>query len=246
MVIIMLRLVSSDTNIFKSSFGAISSIVSIVEMELDSDGIRINAIDSSHITFVHLELEESVFDIYECDKAQRICFDIVEFLTYLKRAGKDTLLEIRVDENHIIVHIEGNTNKTFKLKLLDIENNTPPMPEIDYPVTINIPTKTFKDSISDIHAFTEKVKISNDNNVLKFTALGDFADVEVEWEHNQTITTSAESNYTLDKIKEMMKADKFSRECAISYGNDMPLMLELSSTPEEKLSFLLAPRIEEE
>ena len=60
----MFKLVLSDPSIFKTSFDAISSIVDEVQIEVDSDGLRLNAIDRSHITYVHLELKESLFDIY--------------------------------------------------------------------------------------------------------------------------------------------------------------------------------------
>ena len=49
----------------------------------------------------------------------------------------------------------------------------------------------------------------------------------------------------LDKIREMLKADKFSEEAEIGLGTDMPLKLTLNMvTGDGKLSFLLAPRLE--
>ena len=45
----------------------------------------------------------------------------------------------------------------------------------------------------------------------------------------------------------MLKADKFSEEAEISLGNDMPLSLTLRMpTGEGKLSFLLAPKLEQD
>jgi hypothetical protein len=52
---------------------------------------------------------------------------------------------------------------------------------------------------------------------------------------------------TLEKIKEMLKADKFSDTIVLKLGNDMPLNLSLKMISDEgELSFLLAPRIESE
>ena len=45
----------SDSNILKTSFDAISSIVDEVQIQTDSEGMRLDALDRSHITFVHLE-----------------------------------------------------------------------------------------------------------------------------------------------------------------------------------------------
>jgi proliferating cell nuclear antigen len=53
--------------------------------------------------------------------------------------------------------------------------------------------------------------------------------------------------FSLEKIKEMLKADKFSDIATISLGDDMPLNLKLRMVSDEgELSFLLAPRIEAE
>jgi monomeric archaeal DNA polymerase sliding clamp len=56
----MFKAVLSDSNILKTSFDAISSIVDEVQMQADDDGLKLDALDRSHITFVHLELKSDV------------------------------------------------------------------------------------------------------------------------------------------------------------------------------------------
>jgi len=243
----MIRIICSDVNLFKSSFEAISKIVYEVQMEIDSDGIRLNAIDSFHIMFVHLEIKEKEFDLLECDKPMKIQFETEPFLKYLKRMNKDSTLELRVDGNYLIIHSEGKTNKTFKLKLLDTEIVPPSLPELDYPLTLNIPLKVFKEICSDILEFSHRIKISNNGNIIKFESFGDFADVEIEYEYPDTIQDSYASIYDLEKIKTMLKADKFATKTFISFGNNSPILVEMKSDNNtQNLSFLLAPRIEDE
>ena len=45
----MFKAVLSDSNILKTSFDAISSIVDEVQMQADKDGLRLDALDRSHI-----------------------------------------------------------------------------------------------------------------------------------------------------------------------------------------------------
>ncbi len=53
--------------------------------------------------------------------------------------------------------------------------------------------------------------------------------------------------FSLEKIREMLKADKFSDIAVIKLGDDMPLDLKLKMVSDDgELSFLLAPRIETE
>ena len=242
-----MRIVCSDINIFKSSFEAISKIVNEIQMEIDSDGLRVNAIDPSHTTFVNLDIKEIEFDIFECEKPRSIFFNTDEFLKYLKRINKDSLLEIKVDENYLIIHSEGSTNKTFKLKLMENDYTVPSLPQIDYEMEFEISTKLFKEICNDIVEFSPRMKISNDGNFIRFIAFGDFTDAEIEYIYQNKVTEKYSAVYDMNKIKDMMKADKFATKTYIHYGNDMPVLIEMKSENENQcLNFILAPRIEED
>ncbi|RAP49223.1 MAG: DNA polymerase sliding clamp [Methanosphaera sp. rholeuAM270] len=244
----MFKLVTSNIGAFKSSFGAIGNIVNEAQLEIDEDGLRLNAIDSSHVTFIHMELREDSFDVFESTKPEKISFDCDEFLKVIKRANKDSIMELSVEGNNLVVKFEGATDKTFKIRLMDIENDIPDVPTIDFPTKIGIQTSLVKEIVSDIDNFSQKLQLHVDGDVAKFTAFGDYCDAEIEWVHGQkNINEEYDSVYDLSKIKEMLKADKFARECYLSYGNDMPLLLEMVNYDEsEKLGFMLAPRIEEQ
>ena len=91
----------SDSNILKTSFDAISSIVDEVQIQTDSEGMRLDALDRSHITFVHLELKSSLFDEYVCDVPEKINIDTDEFMRVLKRAKSQDRVLMSVDDNVI-------------------------------------------------------------------------------------------------------------------------------------------------
>lgn len=67
----MLKARLSDPDILKSSFDAISGIIDEVQMIAKEDGIYMDAIDRSHITFVHLELKNELFDEYSVDGEEK-------------------------------------------------------------------------------------------------------------------------------------------------------------------------------
>lgn len=241
------RLVLSNPSIFKTSFDAISSIVDEVQIEVDSDGLRLNAIDRSHITYVHLELKESLFDIFECDKPIKLNLDTEELMKVLKRSKNDDVMELTTDAGNLILSFEGAVKKTFKIKLIDVEYDTPALPDIEFPITLGIPIDTLKDAIQDIEIVADRVAFNIDEDKLTFEAVGDFADAKVEYLHGEQISESARATFTIEKIKEMLKAEKFSDNTFISFGDDMPLKLTLELLNDEgNLTFLLAPRVEEE
>lgn len=243
----MFKLVLSDPSIFKTSFDAISSIVDEVQIEVDSDGLRLNAIDRSHITYVHLELKESLFDIYECDKPIKLNLDTEELMKVLKRSKNDDVMELTIDAGSLILTFEGAVKKTFKVKLIDLEYDAPTPPQIEYPVVISLPISTLKETIQDIEIVADRVAFKIDEDNLTLTAVGDFADAEVEYLHGEQVSENVRSIFAIENIKEMLKAEKFADRTFISLGNDMPLTLSLKLLNDEgELTFLLAPRIEEE
>lgn len=243
----MFKLVLSDPSIFKTSFDAISSIVDEVQIEVDSDGLRLNAIDRSHITYVHLELKESLFDIYECDKPIKLNLDTEELMKVLKRSKSDDVMELTVDAGSLVITFEGAVKKTFKVKLIDLEYDAPTPPQIEYPVEISMPISTLKETIQDIEIAADRVAFAVDPDNLILTAVGDFADAEVEYLHGEHVEENVRSIFAIENIKEMLKAEKFADSTFISLGNDMPLTLSLKLLNDEgELTFLLAPRIEED
>ncbi|RAP51122.1 MAG: proliferating cell nuclear antigen (pcna) [Methanosphaera sp. rholeuAM270] len=243
----MFKLVLSEPGIFKTSFDAISSIVEEVQIEVDSDGLRLNAIDRSHITYVHLELKPTLFDIFECDKPIKLNLDTGELMKVLKRSKSDDVMELSVDAGNLIITFEGQVKKTFKIKLIDLDDDAPAPPKIEYPVTIPIPIKTLKESIQDIEIVAGRVVISVDENNLTLTADGDFSDAIVEYLHGEKVEEPVRSVFTVEHIKEMLKAEKFADKTSISLGDDMPLTVSLElSDNQGELTFLLAPRIEDE
>ena len=235
----------SDPNILKTSFDAISSIVDEVQLQTDSDGVRLNALDRSHITFVHLELKASLFDEFICDEPEKINVDTEELMKVLKRSKSNDRVILSLDEGNLIITFEGEAKRTFKIRLIDMEYDAPSAPPLEYPTKFDIPFALLKDSINDIDIFSDKIILMVNEEVFKAAAEGEFGDANIEYIHGEKIDNEAKSIFSLEKIREMLKADKFSDVATIKLGNDMPLSLSLKMVSEEgELSFLLAPRIE--
>jgi proliferating cell nuclear antigen len=237
----------SDPNILKTSFDAISSIVDEVQIQTDSEGLRLDALDRSHITFVHLELKSSLFDEYVCDEPEKINVDTEELMKVLKRSKGDDRVYMSLDDGNFIITFEGEAKRRFKIRLIDIEYEAPSPPNLEYPTEFEVPFSLLKDSIQDIDIFSDKIAMSVDGDRFAASAEGEFGDANIEYLHGEKIETTARSVFSLEKIKEMLKADKFSDIATISLGDDMPLNLKLRMVSDDgELSFLLAPRIEAE
>ena len=77
----MFQLTLSDNSIFKNAFESISKIVDEITLTADSEGVHLRALDRSHITFITLELDKTLFDEYECDVPEKMAIDCDDFNT---------------------------------------------------------------------------------------------------------------------------------------------------------------------
>ena len=237
----------SNPNILKTSFDAISSIVDEVQIQTDSEGFRLDALDRSHITFVHLELKSSLFDEFVCDEPEKINIDTDEFMKVLKRSKSTDRVIMSLDEGNFIITFEGEAKRTFKIRFIDIEYESPTPPQLNSPTKFEIPFNLLKDSIQDMDLFSDKITLMVDSEKFRASAEGEFGDANIEYIHGEKIDTEAKSVFSLEKIREMLKADKFSEMAIINLGTDIPLYLTLRRVDGAgELSFLLAPRIESE
>lgn len=244
----MVNLELMDNKIFKDAFESITRIVDEVVCKVDSEGFHVSAIDRSHICFVSLNLEPSVFDEFECDVPEKLCIDTDEFMRILKRIKKNDILKLSVDENNLIITFEGDVTRTFKIKLIDIDYESPSAPDVPLQCSINVDSGLVKDAITDMELFSEKLYFLIDKEYFIVNADGEFGDAQFKYLHGENgINEVAKSSFSIDKLKDVFTASKFSDIVEINLGIDMPIKIKFELvTGDGELEFLLAPRIEAE
>lgn len=128
---------------------------------------------------------------------------------------------------------------------MEYDNPTPP--NIDLPCKITIPSTLLKNYIDDMGFFSDKLDFIIDENYFKVKTSGQKGEAETEYLHGENILEVVKSGYSIPKLQEIMKAHKFSEQCNIYLGNDMPLKINFTLvTGDGNLEYLLAPRLEEE
>ena len=235
----------SNNKIIRDCVETVCIIIDELCFECDSESIRLRALDKSHITFLDLEWKDHLFDMYQCKEPISFCVDASELLKIIKRIKTNDVLSMGLDEGNLILTYSGDSTRTFKLRLIDVEYETPVPPKVEYPVHLNIPTDVFTDAISDAELYGEKISLSCDNDYFITSADGEFGVNHNRYLHGESIGDYVKSTYSIPKIKEMLKGKSLSHEVQLGLGNDLPLTLEYHSpTNDYKLGFLLAPRLE--
>ena len=236
-----------NPSIFKEVFDCISHIVDECKLEFDNLGMRINALDKSHITFISLDFKYHLFDTYEVPNPETLLIDTVEFIKVLKRCKNDDILKIETDESNLILTFDGESTRKYNLRLIDQEYETPQPPSIDYPVTVTAPSNLIKDTLGDLKLFNENFKISVDEDYIRLYTDGLKGATEMKYLHGSHINQYVQSGYSIEKFIDIFRASKLTETVELGLGNDLPVTITFKLvTGDGEVSFLLAPRLSEE
>lgn len=242
----IVKAVFDDPKIFKTVFESISRFITEVEMVFTSEGLKVSALDKSHVIFVVLEINAGGFDVYDFngDGTVKVVLDSEELIKVLKRGKKDDILEIRVLDEKVEVVFEDESLRTFTLRLIDIDYETPEPPELDLPAVIELPVNIFNDFLKDAELFSDKVTITIVQEEFIVGSEGDFGECQNKWLFSGYDGTET-AIFTLDYLKYIMKVAPIFKDMKIKLGTEMPVECHFEDAKNEvKMMYLVAPRIE--
>ena len=237
----------SNPRIFKDAFDCVTRIVDEVKLEFTKEGLTVNALDKSHITFITLNFKYSLFDEYDCEVPEGIIIDTDQFLKILKRCNNNDILKLSTNEGNLILIFEGDATKEYHIRLVDNEYETPNPPHIEYPLQVKVPSLLVKDSLVDLKLFNDNLVFTCDEDYLRLSAEGSFGDSEIKYLHGENVQGMVRAGYSINKLEDIFRASKLSEEVELSFGDDLPLTVNFNLiTGDGGISFLLAPRISNE
>eukprot|EP00917_Polyrhabdina_sp_WS-2016_P014427 GHVP01031540.1.p1 GENE.GHVP01031540.1~~GHVP01031540.1.p1 ORF type:complete len:209 (+),score=40.64 GHVP01031540.1:31-657(+) len=174
----------SDGARFKRIVDALKDSVNEINFECDEEGIKVQAMDDSHVGLVALTLHHSYFDRFNCDTPMTVGTNVEtlqklirstpngETLT-LKKNLDDDLLFLTSDEDN-----ESGCPRTAAMKLIVIDQERLQIPEQDYEGEVELPTRLFSSVIKDLTNVADSVKIRLSAKSINFEAEGDVGKVE--------------------------------------------------------------------
>jgi len=241
-----LKIELTNHGTLKSCFESISRIVDEITLVADSDGLHLSTLDKSHIIFITLDLKKTFFDMYQCDVPEKIAIDCTEFHKVLKKSKSSDILELSLDEGYFNVILKGDATRKFSIPLIDLHYEHAVPPTLELPYTIKIPSGLLKEYIDDMDMYSEKLTFTLDEDYFIVSTEGQKGNAEIKYLHGENVRSVVRSSFAVDKLQNILKANKFSEECEVNIGEDMPLQLVMNLvTNDGKLEYLLAPRLNE-
>lgn len=252
-----LEIKTVQASAFKVLIEALKELLIDTCIEFDESGMKIMAMDNSHIVLVHLKLEATRFEYYKCDGKLSIGINMLNLHKLIKTINSNDTLTLFIDScdmNHLGIKIENgekNTKTTYKLILLDLDNPKISIDPAEFNSVLTLPSSDFQKICRDMHNLSDFVEVKNINNQLIFTCKGDFCCQETILSDNDngmySINNKNENEiiqgvFNLKYLVLFTKCTNLCNTVEMYLKNDYPLIIKYSVASLGEIKLALAPQ----
>ncbi|KAF4678098.1 hypothetical protein FOL47_005377 [Perkinsus chesapeaki] len=162
-----------QTVLFKKVVAAVLDIVKEGNFDLSDEGIRVQTMDTTHVALVQMELKESAFDEFRCDRECCVGINFEAMTKLLKLCRDDDSLSLKKEEDCDTLTItsagEGRAVEC-DMNLMDIESEQLGVPDCEYACEIKMKCAQFAKICRDLKdCGGENLRIDCDKNSVKFS-----------------------------------------------------------------------------
>ncbi len=249
----MFRAVLSEIELLKNSMPIIAEIIDEGVFRADKNGLSLVSADRTMVSVVDFRLLSTAFDEFEVDTDQFIGLNMANFVAILRRvkSGDKMLIELQ-DRGRLKITLQNGRKRSFEIPLLDITNEKPPIDQLSFPGRVELDSQILEEGIDDADVIGDSVFFEANAEQFRMYAKGDVSSAELELNKKDKgllklgVAGPLKSQYPLEYLKKMIKANKIAPNLVIEFGQDYPLRMSFKNQDKLSLSFILAPRVSED
>lgn len=247
---------------FRILMTALKDILLDTNILFTKEGIKIINMDKTHTILVHLFLQASNFEFYEClyDKIV-IGVNMIHLFKLISTIDNDDTLTIYIEkedyDDGVIQELglkfengDIKQSKIQKLKLIEPDLDEIDMPEILYSSIINMPSSDFQKIVRDLASISEKLEIKSVDNELIFKCNGNYAKAEIrrtetsnsmQFIQKQGANEIIQGIFSLKNLIYFIKCTNLCNQIEIYLKNNKPLIVKYNVASLGEIKLCLAP-----
>uniref|UniRef100_A0A7S3R9Q3 DNA sliding clamp PCNA n=1 Tax=Dunaliella tertiolecta TaxID=3047 RepID=A0A7S3R9Q3_DUNTE len=249
-------------NLLKKLVEALKELVQEVNFDVNSGGISLQAMDSSHVCLVAFTLHSDGFEHFRCDRPLNMGIHIGNLSKVLKCAGNEDVITLKADDNGDTLTLMFESQKQdrisdFDLKLMSIESEHLGIPDQDYSAEVKMPSGEYQRICRDLASIGDTVQINATKEGVKFTTSGDVGTANITLRHNATTEKPEEQTFielndpvsltfALRYLNNFAKATPLAPVVKIGLTKDLPIVVEYQIGEMGHIKYFLAPKIDDE
>ena len=253
-----MEIVISETNIFKKALEAIREFLPMTEMNISSDGLRINGMDQGHICFIDFFLSAEECDSITCAEpvSLGISTGLITKVLGAAATGSDTITLSVADDSDklgLAIRNEGTARlATFELPLLELNESAVEIPDMEYAATVRAKTGDIAGLVKDAALFGESatLKLNPDGFHISSTGEGGSANVTLENTDGRDMELSEEEvkvEYSIKYLTNILRGGgSLATMADLSFEAGKPLRALFSFGKNSHFTAYLAPKMTED
>jgi len=245
-----MKLTLAEPRLLIDSVSIISELVNDVRFKIDKNAIELISMDPANVALVMFKLLSSAFTEYQIEKPVEIAVNLESFKGILKRVRPADVLSMELDseKNRLRIKLKSDSTKTFNLALIDIEEKEQKIPELNFPVKIEMNSAALDDAVYDMDVIAESIALVAQKGKFVVEAESNMNDARVEIpEDGETKITGAKTEvkakYSIEYMKKIIKGGKLAPRVSLQFNKDYPLRVDYLVKDKLSFSVVLAPRV---
>ncbi|TAL56958.1 MAG: proliferating cell nuclear antigen (pcna) [Nanoarchaeota archaeon] len=245
-----MKLTLAEPKYLKDSISIISELVNEAQFKITKDAIELVAMDPANVAMVIFKLWSSSFTEYDVDKEVTISLNLSYLKQILRRAKPTDMITLEMEAaNRLKITFRSHSVRTFGLAIIDTQEHEQRIPQLSFPVSVETTAEVLNEAIEDVDIVSESVSLQVEQGKFSIHAEGDMSNavIEVKADDKTAIKAAKEpvkSKYSVEYLKKMIQAGKIADAVRIQFNKDYPLKLDYHTVDRVMLSFVLAPRVD--
>jgi len=244
-----MKLTLADSKLLKDSISVISELINEAVIRVTPDMLQVISMDDANVAMLNLKMFSSCFVEYDVKSPEDLSLNLNSFKTVLKRSGPNDILTLESEKNKLKVTITGKTNRIFYLPIIDYSDKKTPEPKLSYESSAVLNTSEFSSYIDDCLVVGESIQFLNESGEkLIMRDEGNLSQVKVEIEPDETTKLmfgdTFKAKFSSEYLKKISSAAKLTDEVKLEFKSDYPLRVTFKAVDKISLTYVLAPRID--
>jgi proliferating cell nuclear antigen len=246
-----MHLKTIQASAIKGIFEVLKDIINDVNVYFTPTGVKVLTLDTARVTLVHMFLAAENFEEYTCPAEIAAGLNMANTYKLLKSVGPSDTLTMRIKDTDSLECVIENAAKksrtSFKLKLLDINEDILEVPDICMNVITTLPSIDFQRVARDMGNLANDMTITRYGTKLELACRGDFADQETVLEFGDEVPSRTSATYNLKYINLFTKATGLCSSVQLmqdSSDDQMPIVFRYGIANLGDVKFYLAPKMD--
>ena len=239
-----MQLKLSDAKAFSEAISILSEIVNEVRIKVSKNGLSAVAVDPANVALVSLKLPPTAFSQFDGDE-EELCVNLEDLKQILRRVNPGSSLVLEKRENKLSLQLQDGVKRNFTLALINLEAEEKQVPTLDFQTKVLLPSNLFQHAIEDAAIVSDSCTFVTKENSFSVEAKGNLNSSQTEFNAEEAkFSGQGKSKYSLEYLQKFVKGGKLADNVHLQYKTDYPLRVDFLGAAE--LTFILAPRVEEE